>query len=131
MEIGFVIGWVGVGFGLAVPIPQLIKIIKTKSLADISMGTYIFLVCCLICYLIHAIHIKSPVFTTAQSVNIKGQIEQQPLAGGLFRADVGVTGVPAFEFAGYGIGTCWRGLWRLSPADTVRLRAVDAPETGA
>ena len=38
--------------------------------------------------------------TTAQSVNIKGQIEQQPLAGGLFRADVGVTGVPAFEFAG-------------------------------
>jgi sugar lactone lactonase YvrE len=27
-------------------------------------------------------------------------LEKQPLAGGLFRADVGVTGVPAFEFAG-------------------------------
>ena len=70
MEIGFVIGWMGVALGLCVPIPQLIKIIKTKSLADISLGTYIFLICCLICYLIHAIHIRSPVFTTAQAINL-------------------------------------------------------------
>jgi sugar lactone lactonase YvrE len=27
-------------------------------------------------------------------------LEKQPFAGGLFRADVGVMGVPAFEFAG-------------------------------
>lgn len=70
MEIGFLVGWLGVAFGLCVPIPQLIKIFKTKSLADISICTYIFLVCCLACYLIHAVHIRSPVFTTAQAINL-------------------------------------------------------------
>lgn len=70
MDYGYVIGWVGVGFGLLVPLPQLIKILKTKSLNDISMFTYIFLVMCLTCYLIHATYIKSPVFITAQSLNL-------------------------------------------------------------
>ena len=70
MEFGFVIGWVGVGFGLLVPLPQLIKIIKTKSLNDIALGTYILLFFCILSYLIHAIYIKSPVFTVAQSVNL-------------------------------------------------------------
>jgi len=68
--IGYWIGWVGVGFGLLVPLPQLIKIIKTKSLDDIALGTYIFLFCCLACYLIHAIYIQSPVFIVAQAVNV-------------------------------------------------------------
>ena len=70
MEFGYIIGWVGVGFGLLVPLPQLIKIIKTKSLDDISLGTYVFLFCCLTCYLIHAIYIRSPVFIVAQAVNV-------------------------------------------------------------
>jgi len=70
MEFGYIIGWVGVGFGLLVPLPQLIKIIKTKSLDDIALGTYIFLFCCLMCYLIHAIYIQSPVFIVAQAVNL-------------------------------------------------------------
>lgn len=68
--IGYWIGWIGVGFGIAVPIPQLRKIIKTKSLADISVGTYIFLCCAIACYLIHAIYIGSLVFTVAQSINL-------------------------------------------------------------
>ncbi|MBA7639463.1 hypothetical protein ES703_47121 [subsurface metagenome] len=70
MEFGYIIGWVGVAFGLLVPLPQLIKIIKTKSLNDIALGTYIFLFCCLMCYLIHAIYIKSPVFIVAQAMNL-------------------------------------------------------------
>ena len=70
MEFGYVIGWVGVGFGLLVPIPQLIKMLKTKRLDGISLGTYVFLFLCLISYLIHAIYIKSPVFITAQSLNL-------------------------------------------------------------
>lgn len=57
-------------FGVCVPIPQLIKIFKTHSLNDISLWTYIFLVFCLSCYLIHAIYIKSTVFTIAQSFNL-------------------------------------------------------------
>jgi len=67
---GYWIGWCGVAFGLCVPIPQLIKILKTRRLNDVSLGTYTFLVCCLICYLIHAIYIKSVVFTVAQSMNL-------------------------------------------------------------
>jgi len=70
MEFGFIIGWIGVAFGLLVPLPQLIKIIRTKSLSDIALGTYVFLFCCLTCYLIHAIYIRSPVFIVAQAVNL-------------------------------------------------------------
>ena len=70
IEFGFVIGWVGVAFGLLVPLPQLIKILRTKSLNDIALGTYIFLFCCLACYLTHAIYIRSPVFICAQAVNL-------------------------------------------------------------
>ncbi len=38
--------------------------------------------------------------TTARIALDEEQLKEQPLAGGLFRADVGVTGLPAFEFAG-------------------------------
>ena len=68
--IGYWIGWIGVGFGILVPLPQLIKMIRTKSLNDISLGTYVLLVITMLCYLIHAIYIKSPVFTVAQSINL-------------------------------------------------------------
>lgn len=70
MELGYIIGWVGVAFGVLVPLPQLIKIFKTKSVNDISIWTYAFLCCALLCYLIHAIHIKAIVFIAAQSFNL-------------------------------------------------------------
>ena len=70
MELGYVVGWLGVCFGLLVPLPQLIKIFKTKRLADVSLGTYTFLICCLTCYLIHALYIGSAVFATAQCINL-------------------------------------------------------------
>lgn len=70
MEIGYIIGWLGVLFGLLVAPPQLIKILRTGKVDGISLATYTFLFCALICYLIHAIYIKSLVFTVAQSVNL-------------------------------------------------------------
>ena len=70
MEFGYWVGWLGVFWGLLVPVPQLVKIIKTKKLADVSLGTYAILMACLICYLTHAIHIKAEVFICAQSVNL-------------------------------------------------------------
>ena len=70
MDLGFVVGWVGVAFGLCVPIPQLVRIIRTGEVGSISLGTYSFLCCALICYLIHAIYIDSIVFTVTQSVNL-------------------------------------------------------------
>ena len=65
-----IIGWVGVAIGLSVPIPQLIKIFKYRRLRDISTHTYLFLCLAMSCYLFHAIHIKDPVFITAQSFNL-------------------------------------------------------------
>ena len=70
MELGNLVGWMGVACGLIVPLPQLRKIIKSKSMNDVSIGTYVFLVGALSCYLAHAIWIKSPVFTVAQSINL-------------------------------------------------------------
>lgn len=68
--IGYWVGWIGVAFGLFVAPPQLWKIIKTKRTDGISLMTYIFLFLALLCYLIHAIYIKSPVFVVAQSINL-------------------------------------------------------------
>lgn len=70
MDLGYAVGWIGVFFGLLVPIPQLIKILRSGKTSDISLGTYGFLCICLVLYLIHAIYIKSPVFITAQSINL-------------------------------------------------------------
>jgi len=67
---GYWIGWFGVAFGLLVPLPQLVRIFRTKSLVNISLGTYTLLIMCLCCYLVHAIYIKSEVFATAQSINL-------------------------------------------------------------
>ena len=64
------IGWLGVCLGVLVPIPQLRGIIKTKSVKGVSKGTYRILVCCMVCYLIHALYIGSAVFATAQSINL-------------------------------------------------------------
>ena len=70
MKLGYKIGWVGVACGMLVAPPQLYKIITTGEVADISLWTYVFLCCALVCYLIHAIHIKSKVFIVAQSINL-------------------------------------------------------------
>lgn len=66
----YIIGWLGVGFGLMVAPPQLIKIIKTGKTSGISLLTYIALCAALLCYLLYAISIKDAVFMTAQSINL-------------------------------------------------------------
>ena len=70
MILGELVGWLGVATGLLVAPPQLIKIIRKKSVDGISTLTYIALVVALTFYLLHAIYIHSPVFITAQSVNL-------------------------------------------------------------
>jgi uncharacterized protein with PQ loop repeat len=70
LELGYIIGYVGILFGLGVAPPQLIKIIKTNSSSDISLATYLFLCIALVCYLLHAIYIHALVFIIAQSINI-------------------------------------------------------------
>ena len=70
MDFGYLIGWIGLGFGVFVPLPQLYKMFKTKRLEDVSLGTYTLLVCCLLCYLVHAIHIKAIVFVCAQALGL-------------------------------------------------------------
>jgi len=70
MKFGYLIGWIGVCFGLLVAPPQLLKIIQTGQTEAISTITYSFLCLALVCYLIHAIHIKAKVFITAQSINL-------------------------------------------------------------
>lgn len=70
MEIGYLIGYLGIFFGLFVAPQQLIRLIKRKSSEDISITSYLALCLAIGCYLIHAIYIKSVVFVIAQSINI-------------------------------------------------------------
>jgi len=67
---GYWIGWIGVAFGLLVPLPQLKRIIKGQTIEGVALGTYGFLILALVCYLIHAIYIQSLVFIVAQSINL-------------------------------------------------------------
>jgi len=70
MEAGYLIGFIGLGFGILVPLPQILKILRTHSINGVSKATYVFLCLALLCYLVHAIYIKSIVFTIAQSINL-------------------------------------------------------------
>ncbi len=67
---GTAIGYLGIVLGFFVAPVQLIRIIRTREVTGISLATYIFLCLALICYLLHAFYIKSPVFILAQSLNI-------------------------------------------------------------
>ncbi len=70
MDIGYLIGWIAIGFGILVPLPQLLKMLKTGKSNDVSLLTYVFLFFALTGYLIHAIYIQAPVFIVAQSFNL-------------------------------------------------------------
>ena len=70
MELGNLVGWLGVLFGLFVAPPQLIKIIRTKQCLGVSKLTYLALVSALAFYLLHAIYIGSLVFIVSQSINL-------------------------------------------------------------
>ncbi len=67
---GFWIGWLGVVFVMMVSPAQLYKILTTGVIEGISLYTYLFLTLGVTCYLIHAVHIKSVVFTVAQIANL-------------------------------------------------------------
>ena len=67
---GFWAGWLGVVFIMMVSPAQLHKILTTGVIEGISVYTYLFLTLGLICYLIHAVHIRSIVFAVAQVVNL-------------------------------------------------------------
>lgn len=62
------IGYLGIVFGLLVAPPQLIRIIRTRKVKDVSLYTYIFLVCAVSCYLYNAIYIGSLAFTITNGV---------------------------------------------------------------
>ena len=70
MKYGNLIGWMGVGFGIFVAPPQLLRIVMTGQTEAISVVTYTFLLLAMTCYLLHAIHIKAKVFITANIINI-------------------------------------------------------------
>lgn len=69
-DFGYIVGWVALIFGIAVPIPQLYRMIKTGKSKDVSSLTYVFLVLAMTGYLLHAIYIHAVIFIVAQSVNL-------------------------------------------------------------
>lgn len=70
MDFGYLIGWAGACIGITVPLFQIRKLLKSKDGTGVSILTYISLECALLCYLLHAIYIRSEVFTVIQSVNL-------------------------------------------------------------
>lgn len=70
MELGYLAGWIGLGFGLLVAPPQLYRMIKTGKSNDVSLMTYVFLFLTMTGYLIHASYIGAVVFIISNSINL-------------------------------------------------------------
>ncbi len=65
-----IVGFIGLGFGLLVAPPQIIKLLKTKDSKGVSKLTYSFLVITILCYLIHAVGIGDLVFMLSNGINL-------------------------------------------------------------
>ena len=70
LSFGYVAGYVGLAFGILVPIPQLYRMIKTGKSNDVSTLTYVFLFLAVTGYLLHAIHISAIVFIASNSLGL-------------------------------------------------------------
>jgi len=64
------IGWLGFCFGVFISIPQIIKIIKTKSIDGISRTTYVLLLCTCVCYTVRSLVIKEYIFIASNIFQI-------------------------------------------------------------
>lgn len=69
IDYGYLAGYIGILFGLLVAPFQLLKLLKTKSSKDISIGTYICLDTAVFLYTLHAISIHSIVFIISNSLS--------------------------------------------------------------
>jgi len=64
------IGWVGVGVGVCVSIPQFIKSVKERSTKGLSLRTYQLLCIAISCYLVRAVAVKEPVFIISNAFGL-------------------------------------------------------------
>lgn len=51
-------------------VPQIVKVLKTKSVKDVSMGTLIQLSAGVILWILYGIHIKNAIVITANAVTL-------------------------------------------------------------
>lgn len=65
-----IIGWLGVGLGASVSVPQLIKSINSRSTKGLSKHTYQLLLCAITCYLIKAIAMNDAIFIVSNVLGL-------------------------------------------------------------
>lgn len=65
-----IIGWVGVGLGVSVSIPQLIKSVRARSTCGLSKPSYQLLFGTIVCYLVRAIAIGETVFIVSNAFGL-------------------------------------------------------------
>jgi len=70
MEFGYIVGWVGLSFCVAIPLPQLIKSYRTKSVNDLTPLTFVLICGWLICSFTYALIIKDLMFSIAQGYGL-------------------------------------------------------------
>ena len=65
-----IIGWLGVGLGASVSVPQLIKSINARSTKGLSKHTYQLLLGAITCYLIKAIAMNDAIFIVSNVLGL-------------------------------------------------------------
>ena len=70
LTLGYIAGYLGLAFGILVPLPQLYRMIKTGKSNDVSLLTYVFLFLAVMGYLIHAIYLGAVVFIVSNALGL-------------------------------------------------------------
>ncbi len=70
MDFGYVIGWVGLVFAICIPIPQLVKTYRTKSVRDLNPLTNMLIVMWMACSIVYAVYIKDLIFIISQGFGL-------------------------------------------------------------
>ncbi len=65
-----IIGWLGVGLGASVSVPQLIKSIRARSTKGLSKHTYQLLLGAIACYLVRAIAMNDAIFIVSNLLGL-------------------------------------------------------------
>lgn len=66
MDFGYVIGYIGLVFGISIPIPQLIKCYKTRSVRDLAPLTFCLIVTWMACSFVYAVYRGDLLFMISQ-----------------------------------------------------------------
>ncbi len=74
MDTWNVVGFLGIVFTSAQMTPQIIKVLRTRQVRDLSMGLMVTVIASSLCWMMYGIHMGSIQMAIANGINIGGAL---------------------------------------------------------